>query len=841
VRAYLAAAVAKELRAEKALFLLAVAGVALGVGSVLSIQLLNQGALGAFAGTVRAVSGEADVTVLGWAGALDERLLDDVLGVPGVRAANPLWRAEVALDGAPGEGLELVGADLLAAIRSPWPLPEGALGAALARPGWVAVTPALAAEKGWREGSRVPVSLGSRRATLVVGALVDFQKLAPLASGRLAVIDLAQAQGLLGARGRIHQIDIVAAPGVSQADLSARVAARLGDRARVTTPEQRTVEAAGLLAAFRLNLTALSLVSLLVGGFLVHASVRASLARRREELGVLRVVGATRRQVLGLLLAETALLGAAGTALGIPLGWLAARANLRAVSGTVRTLYLLEGIERVALGPGLVALAVAVGVGGAVAGALAPAADASRRDPRSLLASMTLEESVRAGAGRGLAIGAAAVLAGLAFHAAMGARWAPSAFVLALGVLAAVPLAAPAALAGLGHVPRPRRLGIRFGMRTLASRPSGASVAAGALAVAVAMLAGVTVMVASFRASVERWLGATLRADVYVTTPSWRRARSDATLEPDVVTTLRAFPGAVAVDLARQVQAVSDGRRVSVSGVDAALPGGERRVELVAGDAPTSAMRALRDGAVLVSEPLARKAGLAPGGRLPLRGPAGAVSLPIAGVYRDYGTEAGAALVDLATFARIFGAGPPSNAALYLAPGLDAEQAVARLKAELAGHALQIRSNRTLRSEVLAIFEETFAVTRLLQAMGLVIAAAGVTLSLLVLAREGRAELALYRALGATRPGLARLFLGRGLAIGLAGLFLGAAGGLALAAVLVRVVNPAFFGWSIGVSVPAVLLAEQALAILAVAALASLYPALAASRTPAAELSRDAI
>ncbi|HEX9048976.1 MAG TPA: FtsX-like permease family protein, partial [Anaeromyxobacter sp.] len=426
VRSYLAVAFAKELRAGKALFLLAVAGVALGVGSVLSIQLLNQGALGAFAGTVRAVSGEADVTVLGWAGALDEALLGDVLPVPGVRAAIPLWRAEVALDGAPGEGLELVGADLLAAVRSPWPLPRDALADALVRPGWVAVTPALAREKGWREGSRVEVSLGSRRTTLVVGALVDFQKLAPLASRRLAVMDLAQAQGLLGARGRVHQIDVVAAPGISAAELAGRLGARLGDRARVTTPEQRTVEAAGLLAAFRLNLTALSLVSLLVGGFLVHASVRASLARRREELGVLRVVGATRGQVVALVLAETALLGAAGTALGIPLGWLAARANLAAVSGTVRTLYLLEGIERVSLGPGLALLAIGVGVGGAVAGALAPAVDASRRDPRALLASITLEEAARAGAGRGLAAGGAAVLAGLAFQAAAGARWAPS-------------------------------------------------------------------------------------------------------------------------------------------------------------------------------------------------------------------------------------------------------------------------------------------------------------------------------------------------------------------------------------------------------------------------------
>ena len=249
----------------------------------------------------------------------------------------------------------------------------------------MAVTPELAGEMGWREGSRVAVSLGTRRATLTIGALVDLRRVAPLASRRLAVMDIAQAQALLGTRGRIHQIDVRARAGVAPAELAARLGARLGERARVATPEQRTVEAAGLLAAFRLNLTALSLVSVLVGGFLVHASVRASLARRREELGVLRAVGATRAQVLGLVLAEAAVLGAAGTALGIPLGWLAARANLAAVSGTLRTVYLLEGIERVTLGPGVLLLAVAVGVGGALAGAALPALDASRQDPRALL------------------------------------------------------------------------------------------------------------------------------------------------------------------------------------------------------------------------------------------------------------------------------------------------------------------------------------------------------------------------------------------------------------------------------------------------------------------------
>jgi putative ABC transport system permease protein len=840
MRGYLARAAAKELRAGKALLPLAVAGVALGVAAVLSIQLLNGSALGAFSGTVRAVSGDADLSVLGVAGHLPEALLPEILETPGVGSAVPLYRVEVALEGRPGS-LEVMGVDLLAPTGRAWAQAEGALAGALGTPGWVAVTPAMAAEQGWRVGDRVAVSSGSRRAVLQLGALVDFQRLAPLASRRLAVMDLAQVQGLLGAAGRLHQVDVLAAPGQTVPALAARLAARLGERARVASPEQRTVEAAGLLAAFRLNLTALSLVSLLVGGFLVHATVRASLVRRREELGVLRAVGATRGQVAGLVLAEAGLLGLAGTAAGLPLGWLAARASVGAVSGTLRTVYLLEGIDEVSLTPGLVALAVATGVVGALLGALAPALDAARRDPKALLSPITLSaESERAATGlAGAALGG--VAAALALQALAGAHWRATAFVVALAVLAAVPLAAPLALKSMGRLPRPRGLGLGHGLRTLAARLPATALAAGALAVAVSMLVGVTVMVGSFRDTVSGWLDQTLRADVYVTTPSWRRARAEATLDPALVARLSIWPGVRAADRLRQVEALVAGQPAAVAGLDAALAGAEGRVALLSGD-PREALRRLRqEGAVLVSEPLARRRGLAAGGEVVVATLAGEARLPVAGVYRDYGNERGGVLMDLGRFARAFGEGPPSNVALYLEPGVDPERTVGALRAATGEAALLIRSNRTLRAEVLAIFEQTFAVTRLLQGMGLLIAVAGIALSLLVLARERAGEIALYRALGATRGQVFRVFLGRGLGLAVLGLALGLAGGAALAAVLVHLVNPAYFGWSLGLTWPAGALLAQGATILGAAALASVPPALMAAQVRATELSRDAL
>lgn len=840
--AYATRALGAQLRGGRVLFLLAVAGVALGVASVLSIQILNRSAVGAFAGGIRAISGDAQLSILGRGPTLPDALLPAVLGEAGVRAAIPVVRVDVALDG--GGTLEVVGADLFAPLRVPWELPRGEPGDVLTRRGWVAIGPQLASRTGWQRGARVAVSSGSRRVELEVGAVVDFRKVAPLASARLAVMDLAQAQALLGAPGRVTQIDVLAAPGVDVAALARRLEARLGPGVRVATPEQRVTEADALLAAFRLNLTALSLVSLLVGGFVVHASTQAALARRREEMGTLRCVGATRGQVVALVLGDAALLGALGTAAGIPIGWVAARANVGAVSATVRTLYLLEGIEQVTLTPALIALAAGVGLAGAVGGALAPALDVAREDPRALL-SRRADPGPRGGNARRLAA-AGGLLVALAAAVALGpARgWRYAGFALALAVLVAVPLGAPLLLGLAGRLPAPRRIGVRHGARDLAAHLRSTAVAAGALGVAVSMLAGITVMVGSFRRTVEDWLSATLRADVYVTTPAWRRGgRSEASIAPRVVAALARAPGVRAVDRLRQLQGEVAGARVSISGFDAGS-GEPGRVQLLApaGRAAEGALRRVaRDGAVLVSEPLARKRAVRVGDDVAIAGPRGPVRLPVAGIYRDYGAEQGAVMMDLTTLDAVFGPGPLTHVALHLAPQQDVDRAVERLRAEWAGEALLIRSNRRLRDDVLAVFEQTFAVTRLLQAMSLLVAVCGVALSLLVLARERSGEVALYRALGAVRSQVLRLFVGRALGIALAGLALGAAGGGALALVLVEMVNPAWFGWSIALHPPWRALGEQALLLLVAALAASAYPAVRASRTPATELSRDAL
>lgn len=845
----------RQLRESRTLFLLTVFGVSLGVASVVAIQTLNRGALGAFAGGMNAVSGRADLSVTGTTPTLDETLLTRVLGDPDVAAAWPLCRVDAAVAGRDGLFLDVVGFDILAPVRYPLSNADDAgdddeaeagrlLRAALIVPGWVAITPELAAEQGWAVGDTLTVSSGSRIARLVIGALVDFRAYEPLAPTRLALMDIAQAQSLLARPGLIHQIDVVLVPGADPAVAAARLGERLGPGARVQTPEQRRDDARGLLAAFRMNLTALSLISVFVGVFLVLTSIQASLARRRAEFGVLRSLGATRAQVRGLIIAEAGALGALGTLLGVPLGYAAALHNLGTVSGTLTSIYVMDGIENLGLPWAVVLTGLAVGLTGAVVGAVPPSLDMARRDVVELLSPLAIRVDRGRGALRSALAALIVALAATVWFALDGTARTYGGFVYGFVMMVCLPLLTPLVVRTVCGAARPAGMGPALSLRNLLSRLRTTSFAVAALAVTVSMMVGITLLIGGFRATLASWLDVTIRADVYVTTESWVRAGNEAFLDAPLLAELAARPNVAAVETQRRIRVrdATGDRLVWVNGVaTAGVPGAElsTRLPLMTGDPARVAEGILRGGGTMIGEPLARKAGLGVGDTLRLAGPDCAIALPIVGVAYDYTSEGGTAFVSMDTFARHFGAGPPNNAALFLAPGADVDAVVADLKTAHRGRPLIFRSNRDLRAEVMALFDQTFAVTRTLQAMALLIAVCGVSLTLLTQARERVGELALLRALGATRRQIFGLFLGEGLGMGVLGLLMGLGGGIGLAALLILVINRVWFGWTIQPAWPGPELVRQAAAVLAAAAAAAVYPALKAGLSKPGQLSRD--
>ena len=838
---YFLLALKSQFRGGVTLFVLSLFGVALGVASVLSIQIINLNAMGAFLGSMQAVSGNADIIILGRLPVLPERIYPDVLATKGVEAAWPLYRLEVALEAGDSARtyMEILGIDFFTPIDVPWEGERVDVSEALGRPGWAAVSPTFATDEGLELGDSFEVSIGTKTVELVVGALSDFQRVSPYASPRLVVMDIAQAQALLGGQGELHQIDVRVRDDTEARDVVVALKRKLGRMAQVLTPEQREQQASDLTSAFRLNLTALSLISLFVGGFLVYSSTQANLVRRRTEFGLLRSLGATHGQLFGLLAGDVVVLGLLGVAVGMPLGYFVARANVGRVSSTLSNLYLLEEIRSLDVPPWFLLLAAGVGLLGATLGAILPMWELGRKDTRALLSAFTLHEQVGAAAPWLFAVGLSMAASIGILYIAVSDRWRPAGFVQAFLLIAAIPLLTPLLVRASTSLLKVGSFGMLYGMKGLGKQLQTTPVAIAALAIAVSMVVGVTTMVSSFRETLAVWIESTIRADIYVSTPSRRRARQGAVIEERVLEVLRAHPDVVHLDRLRQLFAFTGERRFSLAGVDMSVPV-EGRFTLLEGDA-VQAARALREGAVLVGEPLARKAGLGLGEVLVVDGNEGPIRLPIAGIYYDYSSELGSAFVHLDTLEKHFGVEPISNVALYLVDGADSERVVDDLRSELEGVPISIRSNRRLKQEAMRIFDQTFAITRLLRHMSLLIAVCGVTLTLVVLARERAAELALYRALGAERWQIFRVYLGKGLGMSVAGIALGSLAGIVFALILVFVVNRAFFGWTITLHWPIRLLAEQSAVIVAASIVASLYPALVASRTPATELRREDI
>lgn len=803
---------------------LTVIGVALGAGSVVAVHTLVDGAVAAFEGGVREMAPGLDLAIQADAGDFDERILLSVRRTPGVGWARPRLEggARVAVGKRPF--VRLLGLDLLDPT-----LPAGLFAR---REGsfhtdGAFLSPALARRLGLEPGGSLELIHGARRLSVPVGGIVE--DLAP----DVLLFDVAEFQERFRRIGRLDRIDVTLRPGADPQDVRRALARRLPAGVEARAPAEFVERARGLLDAFRFNLFALGFVSVVVGAFLVHAAGRAAVERRLRELGILRALGASRRQAVLAIGLDTFLLAALGALLGVGVGRGLALLALGDVRATLAELYAFQAPAGVA-GPSGTATALAVGLAAALVGIVGPADRAARARPRALLRG----ELGGGGAIRpllaALAVGAPIWTAALSGLLGVPDRW--RGFADGFAWLAAAAAGAPLLLAAVGGRVRPRGLGLSAALRELGRLPPAVGQAAGALAAAAAVSFAVSAMVSAFRDTVDEWARGTMRADLYVTAPSWPRALADAGLEPEVLEAASGDPEVTAVERLRKRAVWTAGRRAFVIGVET-VGGPERaaRFPLVEGE-PRALERFLAGEAALVSEPLARKLGLSVGGSIE---PAPGVRLPVAGVFRDYTSELGVVALALERYEAIFGPGPPQSLGLHLAPGADPDAVRARLLERLSGFSLVVLRRDELLERVRRVFDRTFAVTRSLRAASLAVAACAVALALFVLVRERRREVALLFALGAGRAQVFTQFLLRATGLALVGLAAGGVGGAALFVLLTRVLNPAWFGWTIdGAASPRVLALEAGL-IVAAAWLAAVVPALRAVRVPARELVRE--
>ncbi len=813
---------------------LALAGLTLGVGTIVAVDIATASARRAFELSVEAVDGPATHQIVGAGAGLDERLYvrlrtDAQLAAAGAQFA-PVVSGYVRIG---DRLLELYGTDPFAALGTQAPgglrAPAQEARAWLTQAGTVILSAASAAQLHLESGARF---------TLGVGGVRHEARLIATAGGSaaldtLVLTDIAQAQEWLGARGQLTRIDARLPPGAAGAACAARLRALLPPGAELLTTRARARETFAMTDAFTTNLRAMSLLALLVGTFLIYGAVSFAVVQRRALLGVLRALGATRAQTVGMLLAEAALLGLAGSVLGAIAGLGIARALVALVSRTINDLYFVVAVNALAVPAGSLVLALAAGLGTALLAALVPALEAAGGPPRLALARSVLEARAQR-ASRALltvAFGCGALAAILVFASA---RSLLAGFAALFLVLLAVAAATPAALRALAHgaarlARQPSTL-LRLALEDVARSLSRTGVAVAALGMALTAMIGVAVMVESFRSSLRDWLGETLRADVYVSAPG---PTDDVArrLDAAVIERVLALPAVAAVSRVRHVSVGSPAGAIDLNAIGFG-PHGERAFRLTQGSA-AQAWPAFAQGAVLVSEPLAWRLRLRLSDRLDLDTPAGPVAFPIAGVYREYGNDRGEILMSLPVYQRDFGDRTLSGLGLYLVPGSDPASVVRALRAATADtQLLFIRSNAELRALSMGIFERTFVITRVLYWLAAGVAALGLVSALLAWELERSGELALLRALGLTPRGSGALILAQTLFMGAAAFLVAVPAGLMTALVLTEVINRRAFGWQIDLHLAPAQFGNALAIALAAALAAALYPAWRQVRAP---------
>lgn len=842
-----------------------IAGVAIGVAMIVGIDLANSSAQRAFELGTESVAGRATHEIRGGPRGLDQRVYIDLRRDLGYTLSAPVVEDYVIVDQLDRQPFRLLGVDPFAEGPFRSFLGEGGAGPdapdylqdLMAHPNTVLLSSETAERYRVAPGDTLGIRVGGRSVNLTVaGLLAPTDDLSRRALDTLLLADVATAQEVLGRVGRLDRVDLIVPEGAVGDGWLARIDAMLPPDARLEPAAARAGTVTEMTAAFRLNLTALSLLALVVGLFLIYNTVTFSVIQRRPVIGSLRALGMTRNEIFGMVLSEAVVLGLLGTLLGLGLGVLLGQGAVQLVTQTINDLFFVVTVREVDIPLETLVKGGVIGVLAATIGAALPAWEATAVPPAGAFQRSQIEQRSR----QLLPWIACAAIVLLAIGALLLIpEWnLIVAFAGLFAVIVGCALLTPMLTLGLMNVVQwlngqilgsHANLLWRMAPRTILRSLSRTSVAVAALMVAVSVIIGVGVMINSFRNTVELWLDEVLQADVFVSPPSLSANEVLTTLDGETIAWVESYPGVAETATTRgvDVAAYLDGEdapstTVRLVAVSRDLAGQDRRYRASLGD-PATTWEAVREGAILVNEPMANRNGLRVGDPVTLQTDTGLEEFFIAGIPVDFDVNDVIFMADPIYRAR-WDDDAISAMGLFLEPGLDVDERVAQMRVDAAQRGPEaqeviIQSNRGTRENALEVFDRTFAITVALQLLAGLVAFIGILSTLMSLQLERIREIGVLRATGMTRGQLWRLSLVETGLIGSSAGLIAIPTGLLLAVILIYIINLRSFGWTLEMQLLPGEFVRAFLVALIAALLAGIYPAWRMGRIQPADAVRS--
>lgn len=829
---------------------LSVLGIALGVSLVMAIDLANQSAKTAFNISIESIAGKATHQIVGGSGGIPDSVYARLRLESGFRDSAPIVEGFAKSLGDPAITFRLLGVDVFAErpfrpFLSGIGADNGGFGRLMADSNAVIIATEAATLLGLNVGDSLKIRSGTHlHSVKIVNLLAATDDRQRQALQSLMIADIATAQNLLKMTGSISRIDLILPLDASEREeIIASLSADFPPGLQIQASTTRSDATTQMIRAFDINLTALSLLALIVGMFLIYNTMTFSVVQRRQQIAVLKCIGVTRREIFAVVIAEAVLLGISGTFIGLLLGIFLGNGLVHLISRTINDLYFVVSVQQLSIEPLSLIKGISLGIGATVLATIQPAGEATRTLPRLAMSRSGQESALRRQIPLRALAGAVVLLAGAII------LWLPGTSILIsylgmLPVIVGFTLLIPASILLLTWLMTPlwgKLFGLigRMASRDISAHMSRTSVAIAALTIAVAATVGVGSMINSFRGTVVHWLESRLEADIYVSPPSLLSRRNDAVLDSVFASRLMQLPEVSSVNYFRENFYYRDDGPLHLvaSSVSASSREG---FAFKTGELPELWQEFDDQEGLLVTEPYAFRHSVVVGDSLLLPTDLGQKWFKIAGIYYDYGSDVGIVTMSFDTYRKYWRDRRISGMAMFLKDGESIDRTIGKIH-DLAGSSQMVlaRSNAFLRQTSIEVFDRTFLITRVLHLLSIGVAFIGVLSALMALQMERARELAILRANGLTPTQLWQLIM---LQTGAMGLFSGLLAlplGNALAVILIYVINQRSFGWTLQYQfLPDIHL--QAILIAVVAALlAGIYPAWKMSKTTPAGALRE--
>ena len=842
----------RRIRLQKVHTLMTVAGICLGVAAIVSIGIVNKSVLRSFEDSINRVTGRAALQITGAASGFPEDLIERVQQVPGVEYAVPVIDTQGILVGAKERSLMILGVDVLqdSNIRDyklsdeSADIPDPLL--FLARPDSILLTKELADREDIKIDQTIQVQTVRGIKTLRVRGLLNTEGPAKVASGNIAVMDYPAAQMAFGKEGRIDRIDVSLLRGEQLEVVRERIKKALPGGYSVETPEGRTKQVEMLVSRFQKNINLISFIAVFVGMYLIYNAVSITVVQRKKEIGILRALGTTRKQIISLFLGETFVMAIIGSGLGLAVGIFFARSAIGAVGQTVSELYVRTSVSEITVSGANLAVGFITGLLSSLAAALFPALASTRITPVSAIRSVPYaEEGFLSGRRLKLAAAALIVIAAVLLILYKSFKGSPlfhttaSMFTASILFLLGISLATPAVLQGFLHLFR-RTVSPRMGASgrlaglNLEKNITRNAVAAAAIFYGISVFVSSSGIIYSTKQSVLEWIDSYVRGDIIVTSghPIATTGAQNIPMPVDMWKDIEKIPGVLSADPFRKIYIDFNGRRVLLLTLDI-----ERRLQY----SPFKVVQGTRQDMlrllpnrdyVSVNEALASQEHIKPGDTVLVPTPAGPVPFTVATINVDYSSDSGSMLMDVHTYRKYWKE--------YLADSFSVrvknKDNVYAVRDEIVkrfgnDRELFVLPSREFKNEIHKVIDQGFAVNNAVNAITLLIACLGIVVTLLASVLERTREIGILRSIGMLRRQVSRVVVLESVLLGIVGGALGCGAGMVIGWMSLEGFLKGDYGASMEYHIYTASIFWALALSTGLAALAGLYPARRAAKT----------